>query len=100
MCACYAVKGSLYDETAPLDTVYGAILSLTCKLNLWVTHKFMVNLSIFSNRELTKHSRIPSVLNFIMCKHHLLAYLLALLKAGGVPDLRWPSILHGPALLF
>ena len=29
VCACYAVRGSLYNERAPLDTVYGAIFKCT-----------------------------------------------------------------------
>ena len=40
-CACYAARGSVYDETFPLDTVYGATLSGTCKLNSWVTRPFL-----------------------------------------------------------
>ena len=40
-CACYAVRGSVYEETSSLDTVYGAILSASCKLNSWVTRPFL-----------------------------------------------------------
>ena len=31
-CACCAVRGSVYDETSPLDTVYSAILSESCSV--------------------------------------------------------------------
>ena len=43
-----AVRGSVYDEKSPLDTVYGAILSGSCKLNSWVTHEFVGNTSILA----------------------------------------------------
>ena len=33
----------MYDETSPLDTIYGAILSGSCKSNTWVTHEFVGN---------------------------------------------------------
>ena len=35
--ACYAFSGSVYGETAPLTTVWGAILGALCKLYSWVT---------------------------------------------------------------
>ena len=58
-CACYAVRGSVYDETSPLDTIYGAIVSGSCKSNSWVTHEFVGNTSVFSSSELTKHFKYP-----------------------------------------
>ena len=55
----YVVKGSMYDETSQLDTVYGTILSKSCKLNSWVTLKFVGNKSIFSSNESAKHFKYP-----------------------------------------
>ena len=56
---CYAVSGSVYVETAPLTTVDGAFSGAPCKLNSWVTHKFVGNKSIFSSSEQTKHFNHP-----------------------------------------
>ena len=58
-CACYSVRGSVYDETFTFDTKYGAILSGSCKMKSWVTHKFVSNTFIFSSSELTKHFKYP-----------------------------------------
>ena len=60
MCACYAVRGSLYNERTPLDTVYGAILSAPCKLNSSVTQEFVIL------ERANKILKISNVLNFII----------------------------------
>ena len=59
-CACYAVRGSVYDETSLIDKGYGTLLIAPCKLNSWVTLEFVGNTSIFSSSELTKHFKHPS----------------------------------------
>ena len=55
----YAVSGSVYVETAPLNTVDGVFLGAPCKLNSWVTPEFVGNMSNFSSSEQTKHLNYP-----------------------------------------
>ena len=66
--AWYGLSGSVYGETAPLTTVWGAILGALCKLDSWVTHKFVGNTYYFGSSEQT--NQLPKVLNFLMCNHH------------------------------
>ena len=53
--ACYGLSGLVHGETAPLTTVWGAILGALCKLDSWVTHEFVGNMSYFGSSEQTKH---------------------------------------------
>ena len=58
--ACYVVSGSVYGETAPLTSVWRAILGALCKLDSWVTYEFVGNTSNFGSSEQTKHFSYPT----------------------------------------
>ena len=53
--ACYAVSGSVYGETAPLTTVWGAILGALFKLDSWVMLEFVGNTYYFASSKQTNH---------------------------------------------
>ena len=57
--AWYGLSGSVYGETAPLTTVWGAILGALSKLGSWVMHEFVGNPYYFGSSEQTNHFSYP-----------------------------------------